>query len=108
MSDLFAAALDYASRGLPVFPCMPRGKMPAVARGFRAATTNPATIRRYWTDPERNIGIPTGMPSGLWVLDIDGVEGEASLSALEAGTRSHSENACVDHFSRPPCVVCMP
>jgi Bifunctional DNA primase/polymerase, N-terminal len=84
MSDLFAAALDYASRGLPVFPCMPRGKMPAVARGFRAATTNPATIRRYWTDPERNIGIPTGMPSGLWVLDIDGVEGEASLSALEA------------------------
>jgi hypothetical protein len=83
MSDLFAAALDYASRGLPVFPCMPRGKTPAVVRGFHAATTNPATIRRYWTDPERNIGIPTGMPSGVWVLDIDGVEGEASLRALE-------------------------
>jgi Bifunctional DNA primase/polymerase, N-terminal len=83
MSDLLAAALDYAARGLPVFPCMPRGKTPAVGRGFHAATTNPATIRRYWTDPERNIGIPTGMPSGIWVLDIDGVEGEASLRALE-------------------------
>ena len=83
MSDLLATALDYAARGLPVFPCMPRGKTPAVARGFHAATTNPATIRRYWTDPERNIGIPTGMPSGIWVLDIDGVEGEASLRVLE-------------------------
>ena len=56
MSDLLAAALDYAARGLPVFPCMPRGKTPAVARGFHSATTNPATIRRYWTDPDRNIG----------------------------------------------------
>jgi hypothetical protein len=83
MSDLLAAALDYAARGLPVFPCTPRGKTPAVGRGFHAATTNPATIRRYWTDPERNIGIPTGVPSGVWVLDIDGPEGEASLRALE-------------------------
>ena len=49
-----------------------------------AATTNPATIRRYWTDPDRNIGIPTGASSAFWVLDIDGAEGEASLRALEA------------------------
>jgi hypothetical protein len=83
MSDLLAAALDYAARGLPVFPCVPRGKTPAVPRGFHSATTNPATIRRYWTDPDRNIGIPTGSPSGIWVLDVDGVEGEASLRALE-------------------------
>jgi hypothetical protein len=84
MSDLLAAALDYAARGVPVFPCTPRGKTPAVGRGFHAATTNPATIRRYWTDPDRNIGIPTGASSGFWVLDIDGPEGEASLRALEA------------------------
>ena len=84
MSDLLAAALDYAARGLPVFPCVPRGKTPAVARGFHSATTNPATIRRYWTDPDRNVAIPTGASSGFWVLDIDGDEGEASLRALEA------------------------
>jgi hypothetical protein len=83
MGELLSAALDYAAEGLPVFPVVPRGKTPAVARGFHAATTNPATIRRYWTDPDRNIGIPTGASSGFWVLDIDGDEGEANLCALE-------------------------
>ncbi|MCP3464477.1 bifunctional DNA primase/polymerase [Bradyrhizobium sp. CCGUVB23] len=83
MNDLLAAALDYAARRLPVFPIVPRGKTPAVARGFYAATTNPATIRRYWTDPDRNIGIPTGASSGAWVLDIDGDEGAVSLRDLE-------------------------
>ena len=83
MSDLLAAALDYANTGIPVFPCLPRGKAPAVSRGFLSATANPATIRRYWTVPERNIGMPTGVSSGIWVLDIDGDEGEASLRALE-------------------------
>jgi hypothetical protein len=81
--DLLVAAIHYASRGLPVFPCLPRGKRPAVARGFHAATTNPATVRRYWTDPERNIGIPTGASSGFWALDLDGAEGAATLRALE-------------------------
>ena len=42
MSDLLAAALDYAARGLPVFPLVPAGKAPAVSRGFLSATTNPA------------------------------------------------------------------
>jgi hypothetical protein len=84
MSDLLAAALEYASRLLRVFPCVVRGKTPAIARGFYAATSNPATIRRYWTDPERNIGIPTGASSQFWILDIDGDEGEASLRELEA------------------------
>jgi hypothetical protein len=84
MNNMLAAALEYAAGGLPVFSCLPRGKAPAVSRGFLSATTNPATIRRYWTDPDRNIGIPTGVSSGLWVLDIDGEEGEASLLDLEA------------------------
>ena len=97
MSDLLAAALDYAARGLPVFPCLPRGKTPAVARGFLSATTNPATIRRFWTNPECNIAIPTGARSGFWVLDIDGVEGEASLARARDETRSHSENAYRGH-----------
>jgi hypothetical protein len=78
------AALAYAAHGLPVFPCLPRAKEPAVARGFHAATTNPETIRRLWRDGSRNIGIRTGMASRAWILDIDGADGEASLRALEA------------------------
>jgi hypothetical protein len=83
MSDLFAAALDYAARGLPVFPLLPAGKAPAVWRGFLSATTNPATIRRFWTNPECNVAIPTGARSGFWALDVDGDEGAATLRALE-------------------------
>jgi hypothetical protein len=82
-SQVLAAALDYAAHGLPVFPCVARGKTPAIARGFHAATCNPATIRRYWTDPDRNVAIPTGAPSRALVLDIDGEQGEASLASLE-------------------------
>jgi hypothetical protein len=81
MSDLLAAALDYAARGLPVFPCLPRSKAPAVPRGFLSATTNPATIRRFWTNPECNVAIPTGARSGFWALDVDGAV--ATLRALE-------------------------
>jgi hypothetical protein len=77
------AALAYAACGLPVFPCLPRAKEPAIARGFHAATTNPETIRRLWRDGSRNIGIRTGMASRAWILDVDGADGEASLRALE-------------------------
>lgn len=81
---LIEAALLYAAAGLAVFPCQPRAKEPAVARGFLAATTNPQTIRRLWRMADRNIGLRTGAASAVWVLDIDGPAGEASLAALEA------------------------
>jgi len=83
MTTLLQAALAYASGGLPVFPCLPMGKQPAVPNGFHAATTNPETIKRLWRIPDRNIGIPTGVVSAVWVLDIDGETGEAMLADLE-------------------------
>jgi hypothetical protein len=57
VSESADAALAYAACGLPVFPCLPRAKEPAVNRGFHAATTNPETIRRLWRDGSRNIGL---------------------------------------------------
>ena len=84
MSTLLAAALEYAGEHLPVFPCLPRGKEPAIKRGFHAATTNPETIKRYWRIADRNIGIPTGSVSGVWILDVDGEDGEATLRGLRA------------------------
>ena len=80
---MLPAALEYAALGWSVFPCRPRGKEPAIAGGFQAATTNPQTIKRYWQQSDRNIGIRTGAASGFWILDIDGDKGEASLRALE-------------------------
>jgi Bifunctional DNA primase/polymerase, N-terminal len=84
VSTLLAAALEYAAKRLPVFPCQPLGKEPAVKGGFRSATLNPETVKRYWRIADRNIGIPTGSISGIWILDIDGDEGERSLRILES------------------------
>jgi hypothetical protein len=81
---MLAAALDYAARRLPVFPCVARGKSPATHNGFHDATTNPETIRRFWRIADRNIGIPTGPVSGFRILDIDGAAGDESLRALES------------------------
>jgi Bifunctional DNA primase/polymerase, N-terminal len=83
MVSLQASALALASRGVPVFPCAPRDKVPAIRGGFYSATTNPETIKRLWRIPDRNIAIPTGSSSGFWVLDIDGAEGEANLDDLQ-------------------------
>ncbi|WP_246673042.1 MULTISPECIES: bifunctional DNA primase/polymerase [unclassified Mesorhizobium] len=77
--------MAYAKRGTPVFPCQPRGKEPATRRGLYDATTDRAIIETWWgSAPQLNIGIPTGTPSGFWVLDVDNEDGEASLRGLEA------------------------
>src|SRR5262245_32772533 len=78
------AALDYAARGLAVFPCAPRAKHPVFPGGFKGATSNPATIRRWWlARRDYNIGIATGVRSGVWVLDVDGAAGATALAELE-------------------------
>jgi hypothetical protein len=83
-SQLHNAALALAKRGCAIFPCQPRGKNPVSRDGFKAATTNIRHIETWWsTGPDCNIGIATGTPSGFWVLDIDGDEGEVSLRKLE-------------------------
>jgi hypothetical protein len=66
------AALDYATQGLFVFPCRHRTKEPAVHRGFYSATTNPATIHRWFGGTvDFNIAVRTGLISGIMVLDVD-------------------------------------
>lgn len=84
--ELMRAALSYARRGVPVFPCKPGGKTPLTPNGHLAATTDEQQIRRWWTSwPAANIGIPTGERSGLLVIDVDPRHGgDTSLAVLEA------------------------
>jgi Bifunctional DNA primase/polymerase, N-terminal len=77
-------ALDYAAAGWAVFPLRPRSKVPATKNGFHSATTNPATIRRWFGGAcSYNIGIATGPVSGVWMLDADGAVGALSLERIE-------------------------
>jgi hypothetical protein len=88
-----SAALAYAKRGWPVFPC--RGKKPLTKHGFHDATRDVTAIEEAWgKTPAPNIGMATGEASGVWVLDVDGAAGEASLKALQE-----------HHGALPPTVV---
>jgi bifunctional DNA primase/polymerase-like protein/primase-like protein len=83
-NGLHTAALQLAERGLAVFPCQPRGKAPACDTGLHAATTDSERINRWWRAfPDLNIGVATGAASRVFVLDVDGEDGEASLHKLE-------------------------
>ncbi|BAZ94294.1 ATPase [Thiohalobacter thiocyanaticus] len=66
-----AFALQLAESGLPVFPCR-EDKSPRTARGFHDASTDPTTIRGWWSRwPGALIGVPTGPVTDLLVIDID-------------------------------------
>lgn len=66
------AALAYASWGWPVLPIVPNGKLPATQHGVNDATTDEATIRRWFEGhDDRNVGVACGAASGLVVFDID-------------------------------------
>lgn len=67
-----AAAEELARVGVPVFPCMPGGKRPLTEHGFHDATTDANRVAAWWgRSPGANIGVPTGAPSGMVVVDVD-------------------------------------
>jgi Bifunctional DNA primase/polymerase, N-terminal/Primase C terminal 1 (PriCT-1) len=83
-SPLCNAAIAYAARGFAVFPCAPRGKVPATQHGCRDATKDLAQITARWREnPHYNVAVATGPISGIFVLDLDGLDAEASLRKLE-------------------------
>src|SRR5262249_54994678 len=90
-NGLLEAALSYAAEGLRVIPlhsprhdgcscgrakCSSVGKHPRIKDWPGFATVDPTLIESWWsTYPESNIGIVTGAESGIFVVDIDGDEG---------------------------------
>lgn len=91
------AALRYAEAGWPVLPlhrpinegcscgkkaCPSPGKHPRTRNGVKDATTDPETIKQWWSQwPEANVGIATGRVSDLVVVDVD--EGKGGAESLE-------------------------
>ena len=87
-NGLLSAALAYAREGFAVFPLMARGKYPLVSkkeggRGYKDATTEEEVIRSWYAkEPNANIGLVTGGINKVFVLDVDGKQGEKSLDDL--------------------------
>ncbi len=82
------AALEYARRGWPVFPCRPGEKTPPTTHGLRDASIDPDQITEWWRRwPSANVAIATGKASGLVVIDVDvknDQAGAASFKSLQA------------------------
>jgi putative DNA primase/helicase len=113
MNQMITSALDYAERGIPVFPIRPKSKEPfkkeeygvtcdsvpawaggphqtcdhGLHGGFYAATTDPLVIKQRWTaHPDANIGGATGVVFDAIDLDQDaskGKDGEAAFKLFE-------------------------
>lgn len=65
--------------------CASIGKHPLLPNGVKGASKDIDVIFRWWDRwPRANIGVATGSISGLFVLDVDGEEGEDTLRQLEA------------------------
>ncbi|MDO3431172.1 bifunctional DNA primase/polymerase [Rhizobium sp. CBN3] len=97
-------AKHYVAKGYPVFPCRAKPedvpdpttgeldtkheKTPYTSNGLRGASKYARILHRWWGDnPDALVGVPTGAPSGFWVLDLDlkpGVaDGHQWLEAME-------------------------
>jgi Bifunctional DNA primase/polymerase, N-terminal/Primase C terminal 1 (PriCT-1) len=81
---MIRTALQLIEHGFAVFPCRHRSKVPATAHGFKDASKDPELIRKWWSEnPLFNVAVATGEPSGVFVVDQDGVDGTAGLRKLE-------------------------
>jgi Bifunctional DNA primase/polymerase, N-terminal len=105
MNALLDAALDYAARGIPVYPvhwphpaggatlicscrhgpsCDRPAKHPLVRHGIHDATCDPTQLQRWWSRwPAANLGLATGV-----VFDALDIDGPAGLTALRQFART--------------------
>jgi energy-coupling factor transporter ATP-binding protein EcfA2 len=80
-------ALHYAKKGVPIFPCAPKSKIPAISKknggnGVDDATTDLDQIRAWWAKyPAANIGAACGHKFD--VVDLDGEQGQQTFKDKE-------------------------
>lgn len=75
--------LRLAACGWRLLPCVEHGKTPLIQDWPRRASCDADVIRR-WSQKHANCnwGVACGAESGVWVLDVDGELGSASLRSL--------------------------
>src|SRR5262252_9868027 len=75
--------LRLATFGWRIFPCLARDKKPLL-KAWRDRASSDGDVIRAWarTHEGCNWGVVCGWMSGLWVLDVDGRRGKASLLSL--------------------------
>jgi Bifunctional DNA primase/polymerase, N-terminal len=125
-NGLLRAALDYAARGIPVFPChhpannwplgrwsslecscqqlgcLHPGEHPLSQRWLEDATTDAARLERWWSQrPEANVGLLTGVLFD--VLDVTGTAGSYRLphAITPAGPVARTGSGRWHYFVRP-------
>lgn len=93
----YEQASRLAAKGFRVFPLKTGTKLPAIDDWPAKATTNPETIKTFWSRfPDANIGIATG--SGIVVLDVDIKNGADGLATL-GSKPSLPKTLCVETAS---------
>ena len=87
MTDLPKAALSYQKLGLSVIPIAPEDKRPLLPwEEYQTRTATEEEIRAWWAKwAEANVGVVTGVISGLVVIDLDSIEAKDKLKALLNG-----------------------
>lgn len=98
--------LSFVDRGWPVLPlhypmdaehcscgkvgCSSAGKHPMTKRGLHDATQDRSQVENWWREkPQANVGVLTGVSSGIVVLDIDPRHG--GLDSLEELERQYGK-----------------
>ncbi len=93
-------ALRYAARGWPVFPCKSSGrqrKHPYTHHGLKDASADPNQIKSWWrAHPDALIGIPTGEPIGLVVLDVERLQVSQNISLMTLEQRDQLALALIE------------
>ena len=97
MSTVLDHAIEYARKGMRVFPCDPATKRPYTTHGFKDASTDERQIREWWAqNPDAMIGFHPG--DKIVVIDVDlkedGSSGYDTLKRLEAKYGKLPDTVC--------------
>jgi hypothetical protein len=96
--------LKLAEHGIAVFPCKP-DKRPYTASGFKNASTEPDTIKKWWQLwPDALIGVPTGEKFVVVDCDLQHPEAQGWYfdHAVRLTTRKHSTKSGGCHLLFKP------